>query len=328
MDSLVLLLFAAQILMITVNGWTDAPNAIMSAVCSKVLDYRKAVMLAAVFNFVGVLVMSRIQTSVSDTVSGMVNLNGTPHETAVLLLCAMLTVIFYACGAWWFGIPTSESHALLAGLTGSALAFGGAEKVCMAAWVKILYGLAVSIPLGFVLGVTLTIAMQKNMAVMKKSFFDHMQVFTAAALAFAHSAQDGLKFVGMFILINSVLPVPIAMSKAAVITAAAITLGTLMGGKRIIITVGEKMTSLDKTGGLTSDIAGLICIMAATFLGLPVSTTHTKTMAVTGTGFVRNRQGINLKIMAQMVFCWLLTFPACVIIGWCLTKFMLTVRIG
>ncbi len=328
MDSLVLLLITAQILMITVNGWTDAPNAIMSAVCSKVLDYRKAVILAAVFNFVGVLVMSRIQPSVSDTVSGMIKLNGTLHETAVLLLCAMLTVVFYACGAWWFGIPTSESHALLAGLTGSALAFGGVEKVCMNAWVKILYGLAVSIPLGFVLGAVLTVAMQKSLVGMKKSFLDYMQVFTAASLAFAHSAQDGLKFVGMFFLINTVLPVSVTMSKAVVITATAITLGTLMGGKRIIITVGEKMTSLDRTGSLTSDIAGIVCIMAATFAGLPISTTHTKTMAVTGAGFIRNRQGINFKIMAQMVFCWMLTFPACIFIAWCLTKFMLTVHIG
>lgn len=328
MDSLLTLLFVSQMGMIMINGWTDAPNAILSVVCSKTLSYRKAVLLAAVCNFFGVMVFSHIHPAVADTISEMIRLDFTPVQSAVLLLCAMLTVIFYGCAAWWFAIPTSESHALIAGLTGAAMAFGGLENIRLSQWMKVLYGLGISLPLGFLTGWLATLLLQGWIGGKSRAFLRRGQILSAAFMAFAHSAQDGLKFTGVFMLMNSILPFSISLSQSAALTGLAMTAGTLLGGKRIISHVGEDMVGLDPVSGLTSDLAGILCLGAATLGGLPVSTTHTKTMAVAGAGLAHSPEEFQGKVLGQMAVCWLLTFPACGLLGWLLAMFMQLVRLG
>ena len=142
-----------------VNGWTDAPNAIGSAVGTRAMTPRSAILMAVVFNFLGVLLMTSISAKVADTISNMVDLTGSSTQSLtsngnaiIVLAAAMFAIVVWATGAWYFGIPTSESHSLIAGLTGAALALGGFSSVNAQAWVKVLVGLGISSVLGFLLG--------------------------------------------------------------------------------------------------------------------------------------------------------------------------------
>ena len=155
-------MFSSPVLLITVlltlgvifvNGWTDAPNAIATCIGTRCMKARPAIMLSAVFNFLGVLIMTHINSSVAFTISNMVDFGGNSHEALVALCAALFSIVVYSVAASWFGIPTSESHSLIAGLSGAAIAiqdgFGGING---AEWVKVIYGLVMSLILGFMIG--------------------------------------------------------------------------------------------------------------------------------------------------------------------------------
>ena len=150
------LLFLAVLLtlgVILVNGWTDAPNAIATCVVTRCMSARAAILMAAVFNFFGVFIMSMINATVAETITKMVDFGSNSHEAIVALSAALFAIVVWATLAWYFGIPTSESHALIAGLTGGAIAIhGGLDGVNGSEWVKVLYGLVISVLLGFALG--------------------------------------------------------------------------------------------------------------------------------------------------------------------------------
>lgn len=316
---------------ILVNGWTDAPNAIATAVSTRAIEPRRAILMAAVCNFLGILVMTTINKTVAETIYNMVDFGSDAHSALVALCAAMVAIVLWAVAAWAFGIPTSESHALIAGLTGAAIAMhGGLEGVNANEWVKVIYGLVLSTVLGFFMGYAVVKLIEKIFRKKDrrktKVFFKNAQVGGAAAMAFMHGAQDGQKFMGVFLL-------GMALGRGDVNTASfeipywliilcsvVMGLGTSIGGYRIIKAVGMDMVKLETYQGFSADLAGAICLLISSLTGIPVSTTHTKTTAIMGVGAAKRVRSVDWSVVKEMVLTWILTFPGCGLIGFVMAK--------
>lgn len=331
-----LLLFTVLILLvILVNGWTDAPNAIAGCVSTHSLSPAKALTLAALCNLVGAVGMALLHPAVAKTLYGIADF-GQNSSAALSSLCAGLcAVILWALIAWRFGIPTSESHALISGITGAALA----RKMSFSAihteeWKSVLIGLLVTTVPAFLLGLLfyqILLWFLKQFDRRKAiQYFMRAQCFSAAGSALLHGAQDSQKFMGVYMLGLSLyyettpyesdaIPLPIVL-----ICASVMTLGTMLGGARIIKKVGCDMTDLDAAGGSASDAASSVILTICSLFGIPASTTHSKACAIMGTGACRNGN-IDYRIAGQMIAAWALTFPCCGAIGFFLS-FLLTKR--
>ena len=298
---------------ILVNGWTDAPNAIATCVSTRAMAPRAAIMMAAVFNFLGVFVMTSINASVAATIYNMVDFSGNTHEALVALCAALLAIVIWATAAWWFGIPTSESHALI----------------------KVIYGLVLSTLLGFAMGwgsakITQSICCKMDRR-RTTAFFQKAQIGGGAAMAFMHGAQDGQKFMGVFMLgmflakgeanvPNFQIPIWLMLFCSLVMG-----LGTSIGGYRIIKAVGMDMVKLEKHQGFTADLAAAACLLLSSLTSIPVSTTHTKTTSIMGVGAAKRLSSVNWGIVNEMVMTWVLTFPGCGIIGFLMAKLFMTI---
>lgn len=320
---------------VLVNGWTDAPNAIATCISTRAISPKKAILMAAVCNFLGVLLMTMINKSVVMTISNMVDF-GTDTRAGSIALCGALTsIVVWATAASFFGIPTSESHALIAGLTGAAVAYhGNFGGVSLPEWGKVLLGLALSSVLGFAMGwgvTKITEAICRNMDRRRTNvFFKNAQVMAGAGMAFMHGAQDGQKFIGVFLIgtflaKGQVVPesfnIPIGLM---VLCSATMALGTSIGGYRIIKAVGMDMVKLDYHQGFSADLAASLCLLIASlWRGLPVSTTHTKTTAIMGVGASRRIRSVNWGVVREMVLAWVLTFPGCGLLGYLVTRLMI-----
>lgn len=316
---------------ILVNGWTDAPNAIATCVVTRCMSARSAILMAAVFNFLGVFLMSMFNATVAETITKMVDFGDNSHEAIVALSGALFAIVVWATLAWKFGIPTSESHALIAGLTGGAIALhGGLGGVNGSEWIKVLYGLVISVVLGFVLGYIVckivVLLFRKAERSKTEGLFRWAQIFGAACMSFMHGAQDGQKFMGVILL--SLFLINGQSSGAAVqmpvwlmlLCSAVMGLGTSIGGKKIIKSVGMDMVKLEKYQGFSADIAASISLLISSVFGIPVSTTHAKTTAIMGVGAVKRVSAINFSVVKEMMLTWVLTFPGCGLIGFLMTK--------
>lgn len=321
---------------ILVNGWTDAPNAIATAVSTKAISPRTAIIIATVFNFLGIFVMTMINKTVAETIYNMVDF-GTNSQAALIALCAaMVAIVLWAVVAWVFGIPTSESHALIAGLTGAAIAIhGGLSGVNGSEWIKVLYGLLLSTFLGFAMGwavVKLVELLFRNMDRRRTTgLFKNAQIGGAAAMAFMHGAQDGQKFIGVFLLgialangnvSTTTFEIPFWL---IIVCSLTMGLGTSIGGYRIIKAVGMDMVKLETYQGFSADIAGAGCLLVSSLTGVPVSTTHTKTTAIMGVGAAHRLRSVNWGVVREMVLTWVLTFPGCGLIGFIMAKLFETI---
>lgn len=321
---------------IFVNGWTDAPNAIATAVTTRSINIRPAIIMSAVFNFLGVLLMTMINSSVASTISNMVDF-GTDTQMALVALCAALfSIVVYSVGASIFGIPTSESHSLIAGLTGAALAVqGGLDGVNGQEWIKVIYGLVLSLALGFALGWGICKALTIICANMDRrrtnKTFKYAQIFGAAAMSFMHGTQDGQKFIGVLLLgvafcngqpdlVNAAIPIWLMM-----LCSITMGVGTSVGGEKIIKSVGMDMVKLETFQGFSADLAGAACILLSTLTGIPVSTTHTKTSAIMGVGAVKRLSAINFSVVKDMMLTWVFTFPGCGLISFVMAKVFMMV---
>ena len=335
--------FSSPVLLITVlltmgvifvNGWTDAPNAIATCVATRAIAPRAAVMMSAVFNFLGVLVMTLINSSVAMTIKDMVNFGGDTGSATIALCSALFAIIIWAVAAWYFGIPTSESHALIAGLSGAAIALmGGIEGVNLSEWGKVLWGLLLSTLLGFGTGFATTklvaLIFRKSDRRKTRGFFKGAQIFGGAAMSFMHGAQDGQKFMGVMILSVCLaqgrdstgdVSLPIWMM---IMCSIVMALGTSIGGYKIIKAVGLDMVKLESYQGFSADVAAALCLLFSSVFGIPVSTTHTKTTAIMGVGATKRLSAINFGVVKDMVLTWVLTFPGCGIIGFLMAKLFL-----
>jgi PiT family inorganic phosphate transporter len=322
---------------IFVNGWTDAPNAIATAVSSRVLPPRLAVILAAIFNFLGTLFMTWVSAEVAETISTMVKFdNPDPAVNLSVLAAGLFSIVLWATAAWIFGIPTSESHALIAGLTGAALALGGISSINMQQWSKVLWGLLISSALGFGSGFLAAKLIQwsfKNVhRRISNKVFTYGQAGGAMATAFMHGAQDGQKFIGVFMLglyMQSNTPIPPNGFRIDIwvilLCSLVMGIGTSVGGYRIIKSVGMDMVKLEKYQGFAADLAAAGCLLFSTISGVPVSTTHTKTTAIMGVGTARRASAVNWNVVIEMVMAWVLTFPGCGLVGFLMAKLFLVV---
>lgn len=315
------------LLVILVNGWTDAPNAIATCVATGCLKLSSAILLAAVFNFLGVFFMTTINAKVAQTIFNMVDFGGNSRDALVALCAALFSIILWATAAWAFGIPTSESNALIAGIAGSAIALqGGLSGINPNEWVKILFGLAFATMVGFCSGYLVTnlvefICKDRNPD-KTNNFFKNAQILGAASMAFMHGAQDGQKFMGVFMLgiflargnaPVSIFYIPVWLM---ILCSIVMALGTSIGGYKIIKTVAMDMVKLEKYQGFAADMAASATLLISSATGIPVSTTHTKTTAIMGAGASRGLSLVNLGIVKEMVLAWILTFPGCGFIGY------------
>ncbi|MBQ6829812.1 MAG: inorganic phosphate transporter [Clostridia bacterium] len=328
------LLFIAVVLtlgVILVNGWTDAPNAIATCVVTRCMPPRAAILMAAVCNFLGVFVMTLLNAKVAETITKMVDFGDDPDKAIIALSAALFAIVLWATLAWVFGIPTSESHALIAGLTGSAIALNnGLAGVNGGEWVKVLYGIVVSVVLGFGLGWLVCKAVTKAFFHVERRktepIFKYAQIGGAAYSAFMHGAQDGQKFMGIIYLcvfmskgesLPSNIQIPLWLMAVCSIV---MGLGTAMGGKKIIKSVGMDMVKLEKYQGFSADLAASTSLLLCSVFSLPVSTTHAKTMSIMGVGAVKRISAINFGVVKEMVLTWVLTFPGCGLVGFLMTK--------
>ena len=315
---------------IFVNGWTDAPNAIATCVTTRCMPVRPAIIMSAICNFFGVLIMTHINASVASTISNMVDFGGDTTMALIALCAALFSIVVYSVGASIFGIPTSESHSLIAGLTGAAIALGGAGGVNMNEWIKVIYGLVMSLLFGFAIGWATAKVVTVICAGLDRrrtdTFFKYAQIFGAATMSFMHGAQDGQKFIGVLFLgvafasgqpdvAGAIIPVWLM-----VLCSATMGLGTSVGGEKIIKSVGMDMVKLEKYQGFSADLSSSLCLLVMTVLGIPVSTTHTKTSAIMGVGAVRRLSAINFGVVKDMMLTWIFTFPGCGIISYAMAK--------
>ncbi|SEW41745.1 inorganic phosphate transporter [[Clostridium] fimetarium] len=316
---------------IMVNGWTDAPNAIATCVSTRAIAPKPAILMAAFFNFLGVFIMTMVNKTVAMTIYNMVNFQGDPKNSLVALCAAMVAIVIWATAAWAFGIPTSESHALIAGISGAAIALQNSlSGINGHEWMKVIIGLALSTFLGFFMGwITVKCVKRicKNMdRATTTRFFKPAQIGGGAAMAFMHGAQDGQKFMSVFMLglflaqndssvHNFDIPIWLMLLCSAVMA-----LGTSIGGYRIIKAVGMDMVKLETYEGFSADLAGAGCILISSLSGIPVSTTHTKTAAIMGVGSAKRISNVNWGIVKEMVLTWILTFPGCGLIGYLMAK--------
>ena len=338
--SFVTQLFSNPMIMITViltlgvilvNGWTDAPNAIATCVSTRAMTVSSAIAMAAIFNFLGVLVMTLLNSKVAMTIYNMVDFGANSGEASVALCAALFTIVVWATAAWKFGIPTSESHALIAGLSGAAIALHGSlAGVNAAEWVKVLYGLLLSSGLGLGFGygaVKIIELICKGMDRQKTlGFFKKAQIFGGASMAFMHGAQDGQKFMSVFLLgiflVNGQsgvtnFQIPIWLM---IVCSVVMALGTSIGGYRIIKSVGLDMVKLKTYQGFAADLGAACCLLLSSLTGIPVSTTHTKTTAIMGVGAAKRISAVNWSIVKEMGLAWVLTFPGCGLLGFIMTK--------
>lgn len=314
-DPGLLLVVVLTLAVILVNGWTDAPNAIATAVVTGALSFRPAVLLAAVCNLMGVICMTAVNASVAETIYDIADFGGNSSAALAALCAALVAIVAWSTLAWRLGIPTSESHALVAGVTGAALALrGGFSNLHFHAWSRILSGLVLSVVLGCLFG-RLSARLVRRIRGQDRLFL-RFQAGGAAAMSFLHGAQDGQKFMGVFLL-------GVALSEGRqdtetflipfwlmVLCALVMALGTLIGGRRIIDTVGRDMVTLTPRLGFSADLGGALSLLLCSLLGLPVSTTHAKTAAILGVGGRADK-----SVVRSIILTWLLTFPGCGLIG-------------
>ncbi len=319
---------------ILVNGWTDAPNAIATCVSTRAIDVRKAIIMAAICNFLGVFVMTSINASVAMTIYNMVDFGGDARTALIALCAAMAAIVIWATAAWYFGIPTSESHALIAGISGAAIAIQNSfSGINGAEWVKVIWGIFLSTILGFGLGFVISkliaFLFRNQNRLKTERFFSGGQVVGGAAMAFMHGAQDGQKFMAIFLLgaalsggqaDASEFVVPIWLM---VLCSLVMGLGTSIGGYRIIKSVGMDMVKLKPYQGFAADLAATLCLLLSSLTGIPVSTTHTKTTAIMGVGASRRISNVNWSVVKDLVLTWVFTFPGCGILGYLVAKLFL-----
>ncbi len=333
------MLFASTLLIlgvILVNGWTDAPNAIATCVSTRAIGVRKAIIMAAIFNFFGVFVMTAINSKVAYTIYNMVDFGNDPKTALIALCAAMAAIVIWATAAWYFGIPTSESHALIAGISGAAIAIQNSmEGINGAEWLKVLWGIVLSTILGFFMGFAvakiITLICRDKNRLKTEKFFSGGQIAGGAAMAFMHGAQDGQKFMAIFMLGAALsngdasatgFDIPVWLM---ILCSLVMGLGTSIGGYRIIKSVGMDMVKLKPYQGFAADLSSSLCLLISSVTGIPVSTTHTKTTAIMGVGAAKRISNVNWAVVKDLVLTWVCTFPGCGILGFLMAKLFLII---
>ncbi len=317
----ILLVLALVLAAEFVNGWTDAPNSIATVISTRVLSPGQAILMASFFNILGTMSGTAVAATIG---KGIVN----PEVISVTTVgAAMVGIVFWSTLAWYFGLPTSETHALVAGLTGAALATAGPQALLWAGWKKVLIGLGFSTFLGFGGGLLIMGSIYRIFARVRpatiRRIFGRGQVLSAAFMAFSHGSNDGQKFIGAFCLVlllggvHSTFHVPLWV---ILLCAVMMGIGTSVGGWRIIKTIGLKLTKLEPVQGFAAETGAAMTIELASRLGIPLSTTHTISTSIMGVGATRRFSAVRWGVSRDIVTAWILTFPVCGLVAWGVTS--------
>jgi PiT family inorganic phosphate transporter len=309
------------------NGWTDAPNSIATVVSTRVLRPYQAVLMAGVLNLVGALTGTAVAKTIA---SGIVDPQLVTLETVA---AAVLGATIWALGAQYFGLPSSESHALVAGLLGAGFAAGGLQGLEWEGTRKSLIGLATSPVGGFLLGFLLMVLIYRLFARVRRylvaRIFGKAQILSAAFMAFSHGTNDAQKTMGIItlaIILDRVgtggqvpeefdIPIWVIVSAAVVMG-----FGTMIGGWRVVRTLGLRMTRLEPVQGFAAETSAALVITGAARLGIPVSTTHAIGTAIMGVGATRRFSAVRWGVAGQVVAAWILTWPTCALLAFGLEK--------
>jgi PiT family inorganic phosphate transporter len=307
-----LLILAAEF----VNGFTDAPNAIATVVSTRVLRPNQAVVMAVTLNIIGALCGTAVAATIGKGIVSMESVN------ALTISAAMVGIVTWSTLAWRYGLPTSESHALVAGLAGAALASAGPSALLWAGWQKVLIGIGFSTVLGFMGGIGLMASINWLMFRSNRNrvnrVFGRLQILSSAFMAFGHGSNDAQKFMGVFALtlvLGGTFPefhIPVWVILTCALT---MGIGTAFGGWRIIRTMGMKLVRLQPVNGFAAETSAGLVIIFASLLGIPLSTTHTINTAIMGVGTTKRVSAVRWGVGGEIVAAWILTFPVCGIIA-------------
>jgi PiT family inorganic phosphate transporter len=308
-----------------VNGFHDAANSIATAVATRVLSPRLAVVWAAFWNFVAFLVFG---TAVAATV-GKGTIDISQVHSLDVLLAALIGAIAFDLATWWLALPTSSSHALIGGLAGAAVAYNGFGMLVWDGLSRTVLFIVISPFVGLALGwlfmnlsllVGQVIARRIGAVAPLNTSFRRLQLVSAAAYSLGHGANDAQKTMGVIaavILVDRGLPIASFSVTLPIVLAAhaAIALGTMAGGWRIVHTLGSRITRLQPVGGFSAESAAAVTLFATGHLGIPVSTTHTITGAVVGVGTATRVSAVRWGLTRRVVYAWLVTIPGAALIA-------------
>jgi PiT family inorganic phosphate transporter len=322
------------------NGFHDAANAIATVVSTRVLTPRQAIAMAAFFNFTGALFGGAVASTIG---KGLVD---TKVVTMTTVLCAVVAAFSWNVATWWFGLPSSSSHALIGGLCGAALAAASGEwsviKWNEGVWPKVVLPMIASPVAGFVFGALfmflLLIAVHRFTPQFVHSLFGKLQIVSAAWMAHSHGTNDAQKTMGIITLALltgtragsfdrlprwlDFLKTPSFALPTWVIALCALTMaaGTAAGGWRIIRTLGHRVVKLQPVHGFAAETTAALIIQAASYYGIPLSTTHVISTSIMGVGAVKRFTGIRWTVVERIVRAWIFTLPATALIGYLLER--------
>jgi len=322
---LVVLIIGLALAFDFVNGFHDAANSIATVVSTRVLTPLQGVAWAAFFNFVAAFTFG---TAVAETIgSGLIDVN---QVNQTVLLSALVGAVIWDLITWRYGLPTSSSHALIGGYAGAAVVKGGFDVLIVAGWIKTIAFIIVAPFLGWALGtlfvITLYWLFRKQTPAAADRVFRRGQLVSAGLYSLGHGTNDAQKTMG--IIAGVLFTVPAYRHLVAdtagnlsipfwivLMAHAAIALGTLSGGWRIVHTVGTRITKLQPMGGFAAETAGAVTLFTSSALGVPVSTTHVITGAIVGVGSARSMRAVRWGVAGRIVWAWVLTIPASAVVA-------------
>jgi len=319
-SAIVIATIAAALIFDVINGFHDAANSIATVVSTRVLSPKIAVLWAAVFNFVALFIFHE---GVADTISKIILVEKS-QSYVIVVVCGLLGAILWNLFTWFLALPSSSSHALIGGLSGAGIAFGGPSVLQWSSLEKTLEFILLAPLIGLVLGSILMFTVFWLFRKMRPRRVDRTfrvgQLVSAAAYSIGHGGNDAQKTIGVIwavMIAGGVLDAKATGAPYWVVIASysAMAFGTAIGGWRIVKTMGMGLTHLKPVGGFCAEVAGAITLFLATFLKIPVSTTHTITGAIIGVGSVTKARGIRWALAARIVWAWVFTIPAAATVG-------------
>ena len=318
--AIVILTIAAALIFDVINGFHDAANSIATVVSTRVLSPRVAVIWAALFNFIALFIFHQ---GVADTIAKTIHIQGSSPAYVWIVICGLSGAIIWNLLTWWLGLPSSSSHALIGGLSGAGLAYGGMDTLQLGAIAKTLYFIPLAPLMGLVIGSLMMFIVFWLFRKMRPQKVDRSfrvaQLISAGLYSIGHGGNDAQKTAGVIwavMIAGGMLgPKDPAPYWIFVASYTAMAFGTAIGGWRIVKTMGMGLTHLKPVGGFCAEVAGAITLFLATYLKIPVSTTHTITGAIVGVGSVVHARGIRWGLATRIVYAWIFTIPAAGLIG-------------
>lgn len=296
---------------ILINGWTDAPNSIATAVASRAISYKKATLLCAFFNFIGVIFAGIFSSSVAKFVF---SLGDYDSYVSLGISVVFLTMLLFGVISWLFGLPSSESHAMITAMSGTSLAVSKVPSGLKSVGYVFVF-MIFSCILAFVLSLVI-----KRLFVWSLPY-KKLQLLSCSLTSFMHGWQSGLKFVGIIAFLLNINILTGKIPPFIIISiSVALSLGALLGGKRIIESMGDNLVKLSHSSAFFSDISTYLTLLICSLLGMPVSTGNIKCLAIMGVG---NKGSINKKTATKLIISFIAVFPICFIISYALMKMLM-----